>query len=185
MGAGKSDLTERLISIPRHYFDMSHIDYDGPGELYITDITQARTMAKDSFDRVITTCQDSIEDNVSDSIEYSYYCMSDGRVEVEDKYGGSCEYELFAEAAQELYHALADGETVLIHCHAGQSRSVSVATAALGQLLDLTRSEALDLVHHYRATFHYPDMTLMDHASEYISEHTDVRDIPFGGDVEE
>jgi len=164
---------------------MSHIDYDGPGELHITNITEARTMEKTGFDRVITTCQDSIEDNVSDDIWYSHYCMSDGRPEVEEQYGGSCEYELFAEAAQELYGALAEGETVLIHCHAGQSRSVSVAVAALGQLLDLNRSEALDLVHYYRPSFHYPDMTLMDHASDYIDAHTDVRDIPFGGEVEE
>ncbi len=164
---------------------MSHINYDGPGELHITNITEARTMEKTPLDRVITVCQDSIEDNVSDNIEYSHYCMSDGRTEVEEKYGGSCEYELFEEAANELYHALADGETVLIHCHAGKSRSVSVATAALGRLLDLTRSEALDLVHYYRATSHYPDMTLMDHTSDYISEHTNVRDIPFGGEVKE
>lgn len=164
---------------------MSLIDYDGPGELHITNITEARTMDKTDFDRVITTCQDSIEDNVSGEMEYSHYNMSDGRQEVEDKYGGSCDYELFAEAAEELYQALASEETVLIHCHAGQSRSVSVATAALGQLLDLHRSEALDLVHYYRASFHYPDMMLMDHASDYISEHTNVRDIPFGGEVED
>lgn len=164
---------------------MSHINYDGPGELHITNITEARTMAKDGFDRVITTCQDSIEDNVSDKIEYSHYNMSDGRAEAEDKYGGSCEYELFEEAAQELYTALAQEETVLIHCHHGTSRSVSVATAALGQLLDLARSESLDLIHHYRVTHHYPDILLMDHASDYIRENTDVRDIPFGGEVEE
>lgn len=164
---------------------MSHIAYDGPGELYITNITEARTMEKTGFDRVITTCQDSIEDNVSEDIEYSHYCMSDGRTEVEEQYGGSCEYELFAEAAEELYEALADGEKVLIHCHAGQSRSVSVAVAALGQLLDLTRSESLDLVRYYRPTHQYPDMLLMEHAADYIEAYTDVRDIPFGGEVED
>jgi len=158
---------------------MSHIDYDGPGTLHITNITEARTMDKSVFDRVITVCQDSIEDNISDERVYSHYCMSDGRCEVEERYGGSCEYELFAEAAQELYQALADGEAVLIHCHAGQSRSVSVATAALGQLLELNQWEALDLVHYYRATFQYPDTTLMDHASDYISEHTETRQEPF------
>lgn len=153
---------------------MSHIDYDGPGELYITNITEARTMAKTSFDRVITTCQDSIEDNVSDSIEYSHYCMSDGRPEVEEQYGGSCEYELFAEAAQELYTALAEGETVLIHCHQGTSRSVSVATAALGRLLEEPRSEALTVIHYYRPRNSYPDSLLMDHANKYIHSHTDI-----------
>lgn len=151
---------------------MSHIDYDGSGELHVTNITEARTMDKTSFDRVITVCQDSIEDNISDEQTYSHYCMSDGGIRVEEKYGGSCEYELFAEAADELHEALADGETVLIHCHAGQSRSVSVATAALGRLLGLPRSDALQLVHRYRITHHQPDMLLMEHAAQYIDEHT-------------
>lgn len=158
---------------------MSHINYDGPGKLYITDIHEAYTMEKYRFDRIITTCQDSIEDNIPQDVSYSFYCMSDGRPEVEQQYGGSCEYELFASAATELQTALSNNETVLIHCHAGRSRSVSVSTAALGRLLELNRSEALDLVHHYRPVSEYPDMTLMDHASQYISEHTDVRHIPF------
>jgi protein-tyrosine phosphatase len=150
---------------------MSHIDYDGVGELYVTDITDARTTAKTNIDRVITTCQDSIEANVSDTTTYSHYCMSDGRPEVEEKYGGSCEYELFETSTDELYDALTDDERVLIHCHRGQSRSVSVATAALGRLLDKPRSEALDTVHHYRPVFSYPDKLLMEHADRYIVEH--------------
>jgi protein-tyrosine phosphatase len=160
---------------------MSHIDYDGPGTLHVTDIHEAYTMEKSDFDRIITTCQDSIEDNVPQDVSYSFYCMSDGRPEVEREYGGSCEYELFAEAATELYTALSSGETALIHCHAGRSRSISISVATLGRLLALNRSEALDLVHHYRPVSEYPDMTLMDHASQYISEHTDVRNIPFSG----
>lgn len=162
---------------------MSHIDYDGVGELHITNITEAAQMDKTGFDRVITVCQEPIDDNISSEMEYSWYDMSDGRPVVEGKYGGSCEYELFEEAAEELYHALDDDETVLIHCHAGQSRSVSVAVAALGKLLDLSRSESLELVHYYRATFQYPDMLLMDHARQYIKEHTDSRELPFGGEV--
>lgn len=138
-------------------------------------------MEKSSIDRIITVCQDSIEDNVSEQMTYSFYCMSDGRPEVEEQYGGSCEYERdFEEAADELYEALADGETVLIHCHAGMSRSVSVAAAALGRLLGLSRSDALDLVHRYRIPHSYPDRLLMEHATDYISEHTE-HDAPFEG----
>lgn len=151
---------------------MSHIDYDGDGELHVTNITDAIQEPTSHLDRVITVCQDSIEDNISDEQAYSYYCMSDGGIRVEEEYGGSCEYELFAEAADELHDALADGEQVLIHCHAGQSRSVSVATAALGRLLGLGRSEALGIVHRYRITHHQPDMLLMEHAAQYIDEHT-------------
>ena len=161
---------------------MSHIAYDGPGELHITNITEAVQMEKAGFDRVITVCQDSIEDNISDEMEYSHYCMSDGP---HNAYGGDHSYEMFQESAQELYRALVDGETVLIHCHAGQSRSVSVAVAAVGQLLELPRHEALDLIHHYRITHHQPDMLLMDHASRYIEQHTDTSDMPFSGEVED
>lgn len=149
---------------------MSHIDYDGSGELHITNITEAIQEPTGQFDRVITVCQDSIEDNVSDEQTYSYYCMSDGPT---NAYGGDHSYETFAEAANELEMALAAGETVLIHCHAGQSRSVSVATAALGRLLGVPRSDALGLVHRYRITHHQPDMLLMEHAAQYIEGHTE------------
>lgn len=156
---------------------MSHIDYDGPGELHITNITQAFQMEKTIFDRVITVCQDSIEDNVSSETTYSHYCMSDGRPEVEEQYGGSCEYELFEEATEELYSALTEEETVLIHCHQGTSRSVSVATAALGRLLEEPRSEALGLIHYYRPRNSYPDSLLMEHSNRYIHSHTDIGSI--------
>lgn len=144
---------------------MSHIAYDGSGELHITNITEACEMSKAGFDRVITTCQDEIEDNVPDTITYSFHCMSDGPA---NEYGGYHDYRMFEQAANELHDALESGETVLIHCHAGQSRSVSVATAALGRLLDKSRTEAISIVHRYRITHSYPDQLLMDHADRYI-----------------
>lgn len=149
---------------------MSQISYDGAGELHITDIDEARTLDKSNIDRVITTCQDSIEDNVSNEMEYTHYNMSDGP---DNKYGGRSDYDIFADAAQELYQALSTDETVLIHCHMGQSRSVSVSVAALGQLLGKTRHEAWDIVRRYRPQAH-PDRLLMEHADKYIDNHTDV-----------
>jgi predicted protein tyrosine phosphatase len=159
---------------------MSHIRYDGSGELHIRSIRGAIEEQTSHLDRVISVCQDSIEDNVSDEQVYSHYNMSDGRSEVEEQYGGSCEYRLFHEAADELYEALDDGESVLIHCHQGISRSVSVATAAIGRLLDISREDALDLIHTYRITHHYPDSLLVEHASDYISEYTE-HTTPFEG----
>lgn len=153
---------------------MSQIYYDGPGELHVTDINRAHTMDKSAFDRVITVCQDSIEENISAEQEYTHYDMSDGRQEAEEQYGGSCEYELFETAAEELYQALSDDECVLIHCHQGTSRSVSVAAAALGRLLEEPRSEVLGLIHYYRPRNSYPDSLLMDHANRYIHNHTDI-----------
>ena len=148
---------------------MSQIAYDGSGELHITNITDAIQEPTSHLDRVITVCQDSIEDNISDDQTYSYYCMSDGPT---NEYGGDHSYEMFEEAADELYEALRSDEEVLIHCHAGQSRSVSVATAVLGRLLGLSRTEALQLVHRYRITHHNPDRLLLEHADQYIEQHT-------------
>ena len=160
---------------------MSHIDYYGPGELHITGIQTAAECDKSRFDRIISVCQDSIGDNVPQDIGYSHYCMSDGTPSVEKEYGGRCDYQIFEQASDELQWALKEGEPVLVHCHNGTSRSVSVATAALGARLGLTRSEALGLIHYYRPREKYPNSLLMSHARRYISEHTDVSDIPFTG----
>lgn len=147
---------------------MSRIVYDGPGDLHITDIGEAREMPKDDLDRVITVCQDSIEDNVSDDVVYSFHNMADGEV---DMYGGHSSYYMFEQATHELFEALESGESVLIHCHFGQSRSVSVATAALGRLLTLSWSESLEIVRRYRITDHPPNDALLDHASDYLDRH--------------
>jgi len=149
---------------------MTKIEYSGSGELHVTGIQDARKMPKQDLDRVITVCQDGISDNIPDAVTYSHYCMSDGCIRVEDKYGGSCEYQLFETAANELQQALESDETVLIHCHAGQSRSVSVAAAALGQLLDKCFTDALGIIHTYRNVFSYPDEQLCEHAKQYTQE---------------
>ena len=147
---------------------MNRIDYDGSGELYISGIRSACEDETNHLDRVITVCQDNIEDNVSDEQEYNYFCMSDGP---HNAYGGDHSYETFSRAANVLFRALDQRESVLIHCHMGQSRSVSVAVAALGRLLDQSRTDTYDLVQHYRPQAH-PDQLLMGHASTYIEQHT-------------
>jgi protein-tyrosine phosphatase len=148
---------------------MNRIEYDSSGELYISGIQSACEDATNHLDRVITVCQDSIEDNVSSQQSYDFFCMADGP---HNAYGGECSYELFRRAANVLFMALEDGESVLIHCHQGASRSVSVAVASLGRLLDIPRHEAYDLVQHYRPQAH-PDQLLMGHASTYIEQHTE------------
>lgn len=144
---------------------MSPIKYDGSGELFISGIVSAREDPTSHLDRIITVCQDSVEDNISEEQEYDFYCMADGP---HNAYGGDSSYEMFEEAADSLYAALEADESVLIHCHMGQSRSVSVAVAALGRLLDLPRHEAFAKVEYYRPQAH-PDKLLMKHASKYIN----------------
>lgn len=148
---------------------MNRIEYDGSGELFVSDITAIREQQTNHLDRVVTVCQDSVEDNISAEQEYNFFCMADGP---HCGYGGDSSYEMFSRAANVLFRALHQGESVAIHCHMGQSRSVSVACAALGRLLDIPRQEAFDTVQHYRPQAH-PDQLLMGHASTYIEEHTD------------
>lgn len=148
---------------------MNQIEYDGSGELYISGIQSACEDQTNHLDRVITVCQDSIEDNISSEQRYHFFCMSDGP---DNSYGGDSSYEIFSQSANVLHTALENGESVLIHCHMGQSRSVSVAVAALGRLLEIPRHEAYDLIEHYRPQAH-PDQLLMGHASTYIEENTD------------
>lgn len=112
-------------------------------QLWISDIGDAREQSDDRFDRVITVCQDSIVDNVGADTAYEYYCMADGEV---DSYGGNNSYSLFKRATDSLVSAVENDETVLIHCHMGQSRSVSVAIAALANYeADHVRDVAEDI----------------------------------------
>jgi len=149
---------------------MSEIPYEGAGNLYVAGIQEAAERPTDDLDQVMTVCQDCIEETVPDDVTYSWYKMSDGP---HNPYGGDCSYETFAAAANELWSALAADTSVLIHCHKGQSRSVSVAAAALARLLNLRREQAVELVRRYRVTDHYPDQLLIEHADEYIDETSD------------
>jgi len=144
-------------------------------QLWISDISTVREQSDDRFDRVITVCQDSIIDNVGADTAYEYYCMADGEI---DSYGGNNSYSLFKRATDSLVSALENDETVLIHCHMGQSRSVSVAIAALANYeVDHVRDVTED-IHDERPCIH-PNDHLWNHIERYFmeDEHADVKTI--------
>lgn len=141
--------------------------------LYLSGLTAIKEESTSQFDRVISVCQDKAEDNVT--VPYSHHNMSDG---VADTYhpDSECTYGIVEDAANELYQALADGEQVLIHCHMGQSRSVSVATAAIARLRDIEEYRyAYNIVKEARPQAH-PNDTLHDFVLKYINEY--VRNTP-------
>lgn len=153
---------------------MTKINYDGTGQLYITNITDAISKVESSdteYDAVITVCQDGIENHVSDDTEYTHKSMADS---VNPNVEGSHQYPKFAVSANKLYNHLKNGDSVLIHCHAGQSRSVSVSAAALGRLLEKPRNKALNIIHRDRRTFQDPSKFLIDHTDKYIKENTGI-----------
>lgn len=135
--------------------------------LYLSGLTAVEEESTSQFDRVISVCQDKAEDNVG--VPYSHHNMSDG---VADTYhpGSECNYAIVEDAANELYEALERGEEVLIHCHMGQSRSVSVATAAIARLRDIEYRYAYNTIKDSRPQAH-PNDTLREFVKQYIESH--------------
>lgn len=129
--------------------------------VWISNISDARTADKSRFNRVITVCQESIEDNVG--CQYNFFNMSDG----EDEYGGECTYELFSEACNCLVDALENNETVLVHCHRGRSRSVSVVVASIAVYRDISYAESFWIVEQNRPQAN-PKVQLRNLIREFI-----------------
>jgi len=60
---------------------------------------------------------------------------------------------LIRQALSELNQAVADGLKVLVHCHAGRSRSVSVVLGHLMESKGITAEEALALIQQKREIY--------------------------------
>lgn len=117
-------------------------------QLHITAIQEARDMNKDDLDRVVTVCQDGIADHVPTACNYDVFRLADGRPR-EGKHGSSS-YKLFAAAARSIEEALRNDEEILVHCHAGISRSGSASIAALASIHDKSYEEAFEAVRERR-----------------------------------
>jgi len=133
-------------------------------QLYITDIETARRTASPT-DVVVTVCQDDIEDNVSEKCSYKWFNMSDG----DTGYGGRSDYGIFKEACDAVISHLEKGDSVLVHCHVGKSRSAAVCIASLAVFEKLRYNEAYKKVKEARS-FINPDSLLVEHANRYINE---------------
>lgn len=143
--------------------------------LWITDLASVENESTDKFDAVIGVCQTSAEPYVS--CEYIHFNMSDGPSDRNND--GRHDYEYFSNAADTVLEAINSDKQVLVHCHAGRSRSASVSIAALGVQKNLPYMDALSLVTDSRHVL--PERNLADHAKKYIEEHTDIDHTPFTG----
>lgn len=83
---------------------------------------------------------------------------------------GEHNYTEFKHATDAVSTAIQNNETVLVHCNAGLSRSVSVAIAALVVADNWNYDDAYDAC---RSGFIYPAPELIDSAKQYIDDHTD------------
>lgn len=137
-------------------------------QLWMGDIQDVRTrsLTNIGIDHVITVCQDSVADNVG--CDYDHFNMSDGPEE--GIVGGDSSFELFEAAVDETVDALDAGDTLLVHCHAGRSRSAMVCTSALAARQELSFEDATELIHD-TGRFISPCPGVADHARRYIDEH--------------
>lgn len=139
--------------------------------LWITDIQGVQQQSTSRFDAVITVCQDNVEDNVGVE-HYHHYPLSDGPP-IEDSWNpGVFDYEVFADAVDTLIEHATNNRVTLIHCHAGQSRSVMTLATALTQLTDETYDQAVETIKDARSRDISPDGAVEDFARRYVEEHS-------------
>ncbi|KZX46346.1 dual specificity protein phosphatase family protein [Haloarcula sp. K1] len=84
---------------------------------------------------------------------------------------GPHNYEKFAAAVDYVLEALEAGDTVLVHCQAGISRSGGVCSAALAIHKDLPGEQALSIVQQARKKV-YPESEIRASMKRYIDEAT-------------
>jgi hypothetical protein len=146
--------------------------FSGPTQvsngLYVGDIQDTREGDTSKFDRVIGVCQDDCSENVS--CDYEHFCLADGPHDIRGHNPGEYSYELLSSAIEEVIASRIKRETVLVHCHAGQSRSVTVATAALAVLDGIHWDEAYNQVNDARPIAN-PGPELVRDGKKFVHEH--------------
>lgn len=135
--------------------------------LWISDISTVRQQSVPT-DAVVTVCQDSVEDNVG--CYYHHFNMADGEIDI---YGGDCSYELFEEAVDTVVWHVESGRSVLVHCHAGMSRSAAVCIAVVGAVEEMHYADAYDTVAEARPMID-PNAVLVGHVHEYLGTWSDL-----------
>lgn len=111
-------------------------------QLSIASIEGVRTESLGNPDLVVGVCQDSAESNVG--CEYVHTPLRSSPMS--NYLRGTCDYATFADGVEPAVEALSAGDTVVIHCHKGEHRSVAVAIAALAVAHDWPYEMALEAV---------------------------------------
>ena len=109
-------------------------------ELYIgnsEDISDHVRIENEGVDAVLKLTHREPEDGYPDSVDVYECSMTDGP---------SNDRERFEAAVGKLLELFEDGETVLVHCKAGKSRSPTVSAAAIAVYEDVTFESALETI---------------------------------------
>jgi|APHM01.1.fsa_nt_gi Dual specificity phosphatase, catalytic domain. len=143
--------------------------------LYVSGISYVYEEDVSGFDVVITVCEDSVRDYIPDDTSYRYFCMADGE-HGSDR--GEHSYELFEMAVNRVRQARVGAQSdstppcILVHCHMGQSRSVSVVTAALAADHEMSVETALEQVRDERPQAD-PNDDMLELIEQYVDVHGD------------
>lgn len=81
---------------------------------------------------------------------------------------GDHSYITFKNAVDDVIQKLENNNSVLVHCQAGMSRSVSVCIAVYVSTTDVDYNQAFEECRH---GFQYPASQLLDSAKKYIKEN--------------
>lgn len=111
------------------------------GNLYIGDIEDVVHGDTSKFDTVIGVCQNDSSDNVA--CRYEHFNLKDGP---SDTGVGEYSYDLLEDAIAAALRARLRRDTVLVHCHSGQSRSATVCIATIAMLEGHSWDEAYNIV---------------------------------------
>lgn len=124
------------------------------------------------YDNIISVCQDTYRENVSDGVPYHHIPLADDRESVEN-WGGSCDYATFSDAVDTLrdVHTPKMGQAgpdTLLHCHHGKNRSVAVAAAYIAcEESLLTIESAMKVIQDHRPIAD-PNAVMRNHAYQYV-----------------
>lgn len=130
--------------------------------LYLSNLSAAKTepLKLYDIDRVVSICQESPVDEISNSIEHHQFPIDDG----------PHEYRIFENSVDTIRKALDRGDTILVHCRVGMSRSVSAVAATLATDTDRTLTEAFDHIEDQRGLI-APTDDLWASARRYVGDH--------------
>lgn len=120
-------------------------------DLYVGSVEDARKSG-DEYESIISLA------TPPDKYETETYLIKDGEHD----------YETFESAVNSTIDKLESNTSVLVHCQAGMSRSVSVCIAAYVSVSDVEYNKAFEECRH---GFQYPASQLLDSAQRYINEN--------------
>jgi hypothetical protein len=144
--------------------------------LTISDRRDAKNKETGEYSCIITACQDGIDEYIdTESTDYHHEKLADGDFDSQSR-GGECTFELFETLADALVDALEKNQNTLIHCHAGVSRSVSIAAAALSTQQNQPIEESIKQIQEARPRAN-PLGLLENYAKCYAYTHTDCQSL--------